>query len=47
MEKEVVLITGGTGLIGTVLQTILGEAGYEVILLSRNVKSKKYLFIHS
>ena len=40
MEKEVVLITGGTGLIGTVLQTILGEAGYEVILLSRNVKSK-------
>jgi uncharacterized protein (TIGR01777 family) len=40
MEKEVVLITGGTGLIGSVLQAILGDAGYEVILLSRNVKSK-------
>jgi hypothetical protein len=40
MEKEVVLITGGTGLIGSVLQAILVEAGYEVILLSRNVKGK-------
>jgi hypothetical protein len=40
MKKEVVLITGGTGLIGTVLQTILLDAGYEVILLSRNVKNE-------
>ena len=40
MKKEVVLITGGTGLIGTVLQTILLDAGYEVILLSRNAKNE-------
>ena len=40
MKKEVVLITGGTGLIGSVLQAILLEAGYEVILLSRNVKNE-------
>ena len=40
MKKEVVLITGGTGLIGSVLQTILLDADYEVILLSRNAKNK-------
>lgn len=40
MAKEVVLITGGTGLIGVVLQAILREAGYEVILLSRNLKNE-------
>lgn len=40
MEKEVVLITGGTGLIGAILQTILLDAGYEVILLSRTIKSE-------
>jgi uncharacterized protein len=40
MGKEVVLITGGTGLIGSVLQAVLLDAGYEVILLSRNVKSE-------
>ena len=40
MKKEVVLITGGTGLIGSVLQTILLDAGYEVILLSRNAKNE-------
>ncbi len=40
MKKEVVLITGGTGLIGSVLQTILHDAGYEVILLSRNAKNE-------
>ena len=34
------LITGGTGLIGSVLQTILLDAGYEVILLSRNAKNE-------
>jgi len=39
MAKEVVLITGGTGLIGVVLQTMLIDAGYEVILLSRNTKN--------
>jgi hypothetical protein len=40
MSKEVVLVTGGTGLIGTVLQSMLIEAGYEVILLSRNKKDE-------
>ena len=40
MKKEVVLITGGTGLIGSVLQTILLDADYEVILLSRNAKNE-------
>ena len=40
MKKEVVLITGGTGLIGAVLQGVLLEAGYEVILLSRNTKKE-------
>ena len=40
MKKEVVLITGGTGLIGAVLQGLLLEAGYEVILLSRNTKKE-------
>jgi uncharacterized protein (TIGR01777 family) len=40
MSKEVVLITGGTGLIGSVLQSMLIDAGYEVILLSRNKKDE-------
>ena len=41
MEKEVVLITGGSGLVGSVLQPMLEQAGYEVILLSRNVKNEQ------
>ena len=31
----VVLISGGTGLIGTHLSTMLREKGYEIIILSR------------
>lgn len=38
--KEVVLLTGGTGLIGTTLKPVLEQAGYEVILLSRTVKNE-------
>jgi uncharacterized protein (TIGR01777 family) len=41
MEKEVVLITGGTGLVGKVLKPMLEHAGYEVILLSRSVKNEQ------
>lgn len=40
MKKEVVLITGGTGLIGSVLKEYLKAANYEVILLSRHHKSE-------
>lgn len=31
-----VLITGGTGMIGTALCKLLSEKGYDVIILSRN-----------
>ena len=31
-----VIITGGTGLIGSALATLLAKDGYEVIVLSRN-----------
>lgn len=41
MNKEVVLITGGSGLIGSVLKPMLEEAGYEVRLLSRTKKNEK------
>lgn len=41
MNKEVVLVTGGTGLIGQVLIPMLEDAGYEVILLSRTQKNEK------
>jgi len=35
-----VLITGGTGLIGNRLSTLLKEKGYEILLLSRNPNAK-------
>ena len=35
MDMETVLITGGTGLIGTALTTMLISKGYDVIILSR------------
>jgi uncharacterized protein (TIGR01777 family) len=35
-----ILITGGTGLVGTVLQQLLTENGYRVIILSRNPPPK-------
>ncbi|MBX3254627.1 MAG: TIGR01777 family oxidoreductase [Chitinophagaceae bacterium] len=35
----VVLITGGTGLIGRRLSQLLAEKGHEVVILTRNVKS--------
>lgn len=38
---EKVLITGGTGLVGTQLSKLFTEKGYEVALLSRNPKDKK------
>lgn len=40
MEKEVVLITGGTGLVGKVLSPLLIKNGFEVILLSRNAQGE-------
>src|SRR5690349_7838973 len=36
-----VLITGGTGMIGTHLQKFLSEKGYSIIVLIRNEKSRK------
>jgi uncharacterized protein (TIGR01777 family) len=39
---ENVLITGGTGLIGTALTKLLEENGYNVRILSRNPKAKNY-----
>jgi uncharacterized protein (TIGR01777 family) len=41
MDKEVVLITGGTGLVGKVLKPMLETAGYQVIMLSRSVKNNQ------
>src|ERR1700733_2977200 len=38
---ETVLITGGTGLIGTALSKFLLSRGYQVIILTRNPKTKK------
>lgn len=34
------LITGGTGLVGSVLKPLLEKAGYEVIMLSRTIKNE-------
>ncbi len=39
---ENVLITGGTGLIGTALTKLLEENGYNVRILSRNPKVKNH-----
>jgi uncharacterized protein (TIGR01777 family) len=39
-----VLITGGTGLIGKALSKALVDIGYEVIILSRNLKNTKDAF---
>ena len=36
-----VLLTGGTGMIGTHLQNFLLEKGYSIIVLIRNEKQKK------
>lgn len=38
-----ILITGGTGMIGTRLTELLVEKGYEVIILTRNPKTDPYL----
>jgi uncharacterized protein (TIGR01777 family) len=38
MAMKKVLITGGTGLVGTRLTTLLTEKGFEIMLLSRNPK---------
>lgn len=38
---EVVLITGGTGLIGTALTKVLKEKGYEIRILSRSMHKDK------
>jgi uncharacterized protein len=40
-SMETVLITGGTGLIGTALSKFLLSRGYQVIILTRNPKTKK------
>jgi uncharacterized protein len=39
MNKSTVLITGGTGLIGSVLRLLLIEKGYDVIVLTREAAS--------
>jgi uncharacterized protein (TIGR01777 family) len=38
---DTVIITGGTGLIGTALSKFLTSAGYQVIILSRNPKAHR------
>ncbi len=38
---ETVLISGGTGMIGSTLSELLGLKGYRVIILSRNPKPSK------
>jgi hypothetical protein len=38
---DTVIITGGTGLIGTALSKFLLSRGYQVIILTRNLKQKK------
>ncbi|HEV7620896.1 MAG TPA: NAD-dependent epimerase/dehydratase family protein, partial [Flavisolibacter sp.] len=40
---DTILITGGTGLIGTSLTKALTEKGYKVIILTRNVEKNKPL----
>ncbi|MFT7611153.1 MAG: hypothetical protein ACI9J3_000095 [Parvicellaceae bacterium] len=40
MEKEKVVITGGTGLVGLSLTKLLKEKGYQVVHLSRSKNSK-------
>jgi uncharacterized protein (TIGR01777 family) len=39
MEKGTILVTGGTGLIGTALGKFLIASGYQVIILTRDAKS--------
>ena len=41
MDKKIVLITGGTGLIGTELSKLLFDNGYQVRILSRSKSSLK------
>ena len=41
MNSSIVLITGGTGMIGKAITRELLEKGYEVIVLTRNPNSKK------
>lgn len=40
MSKETVLITGGSGMVATSLSKLLVERGFEVILLSRSLKTE-------
>ncbi|HLA59162.1 MAG TPA: NAD-dependent epimerase/dehydratase family protein, partial [Puia sp.] len=40
-SMDTVIITGGTGLIGTALSKFLLSRGYQVIILTRNPKPKK------
>ena len=37
---QTILITGGTGLVGTALSKMLAEKGFQVIILSRSTKNK-------
>jgi len=41
LSMDTVIITGGTGLIGTALSKFLLSRGYEVIILTRNPKQQK------
>ena len=40
-NKEIVLVTGGTGLIGKAVVPILKKKGYQVYILTRNKKKSK------
>ncbi|MBL4746807.1 MAG: TIGR01777 family oxidoreductase [Flavobacteriaceae bacterium] len=49
MENKIVLITGGTGLIGSQLSKLLFDKGYQVRILSRaknSVQKKAYHYYH-
>lgn len=47
IPKKVVLIAGGSGLVGKALSQRLQEKGYEVRILTRNINQKsKYLLYH-
>ena len=41
-QSKTILITGGSGLVGTRLSELLSEKGYKVTHLSRNPKNKKF-----